>query len=810
MRVSPLVILIFLFQFFFCLQGFAQTKRQFLNAADTAFAEKNYHGALVYYKTVADAWPEDVDVHYQTAEAARNYHSYLLAEKYYQLVVEKDLENKYPEATFHLAGIKRNLGKYADAITLYQRYDQIRIDKTKNCSSEVEQCRFALQANRFVLPMDLIPIGVNTEFSDFAPVRIGDTLFYTSLNFPFDEKEAESEVLVSRIYESSNDVLGQLLRAQMQEGNRHIAHTAFNVDQTRMYFSICKNINFTDYHCELFVAEKSGIEWASARKLPESINRPGYSSSQPTIGLLADGSEWLFYASDAPGGKGKMDLWYTAINEAGQFANPVNLVTINTIESDITPYFHGPSQRLFFSSEGYLNLGGYDIYETTLSQGRWSEPAILPIPFNSSYNDLYFAMTDDGGYIYLASNRESPGTKYIEPELQACCNDIFRAKYKKDMLLVANTFSQSDQLPLLGASITLLRKTNGSWVEVERKSNPSIHTQEFPIAPGQEYRLVGEKSSYISDTLDFNTFAWDQPEPLVKDLFLKQKDIILEIFTFDDLTRQPLNGSTVRIYDVTDPGNPRLIDEGINSIGNDFTFAIKPNRKYEVRAYNEGYEEVIDKIDTYTLPLDGKIRKDLYLRYKSLAGYLPLAVYFDNDVPGRRQRTKSTTIPYDQTLVPYLLREQEYEDIFQSDLTQSESSFLRKTIREFFTEKVKKGQSELDNFCEALSRELARGSTVLVTIEGFTSPRAEERYNLNLGYRRASSVENYIASYKSGTFGAYLKSGKLKVEDVSYGETRVPEGVNDDLKNERLSIYAVGAAQERRAEINKVEIISNK
>lgn len=131
----------------------------------------------MYFKTVADAWPEDVDVHYQTAEAARNYHSYLLAEQYYQLVIDKDLENKYPESTFHLAGIKRNLGKYGDAITLYQRYDQIRVDKTKNCLREVEQCRFAIQANRFVLPMDLVPIGVNTEFSDFAPVRIGDTLF---------------------------------------------------------------------------------------------------------------------------------------------------------------------------------------------------------------------------------------------------------------------------------------------------------------------------------------------------------------------------------------------------------------------------------------------------------------------------------------------------------------------------------------------------------------------------------------------------------------------------------------------------------
>jgi outer membrane protein OmpA-like peptidoglycan-associated protein len=345
---------------------------------------------------------------------------------------------------------------------------------------------------------------------------------------------------------------------------------------------------------------------------------------------------------------------------------------------------------------------------------------------------------------------------------------------------------------------------------VDLKYDPDQHSQTFIMQPGQEYRLIGEKPGYLSDSLAFNTHDWNQPLPLVKDLFLKQRDVLLDVFTFDELSRLPLEASSVRLYDVTEPGKPRLIDEATNTKGNDFHFKLRPNRRYEIRGSADGYMEALDKLDTYTIPPDNRLKRDLYLRYKTLEEYLPLAVFFDNDVPGRRQRTPTTRISYGETFEPYLERENEYADIFSSVLTEQEQSLVRGEIRDFFNNDVRKGLRELNNFCEALLRDLQRGNSVSVTIEGYTSPRAAEYYNQKLGGRRASSVQNYIESWQDGAFKPFLKTGQLRFEPISWGETKVRPGVSDDIDDERLSIYAVDAARERRAEINDVKVIPKK
>ena len=58
-------------------------------------------------------------------------------------------------------------------------------------------------------------------------------------------------------------------------------------------------------------------------------------------------------------------------------------------------------------------------------------------------------------------------------------------------------------------------------------------------------------------------------------------------------------------------------------------------------------------------------------------------------------------------------------------------------------------------------------------------------------------------------FKPYVKSGQLVFEDISYGEEKADADVSDDLQDERMSIYSVEAAFERRAEIIKV-VVENK
>lgn len=784
----------------------AQTKSQYLEAAEKALERKDYHAALTYYDIVADAWPEDIAIAFQTAEAARMYNSYLLAEKYYTQVVERDTELSYPKAYYYLAQTKQAMGKYDQAIILFKEYDKINSDKSQSCQKEIESCQYAIQQLKYSIPLDIKPIDLNSEYSEFAGVSYGDTLYYSSMNFEIEDPESFSNTIVSRVYYSTNDLTGVLLNTLPQDGNRHVLHTTMNQERTKMYFSSCVNINVSQYSCDLYSAELINGLWQNITKLPETINLPGYSTAQPSFAKLG-GKNVLIFVSDMPGGKGKMDLWQTEVREDNTYSTPENISSLNTIENDIAPFYHHSSSRLFLSSDGRLTMGGFDIYETNWIDSKWSEPKGLPVPFNTGYHDLYLTLSEDGSSIYLTSNRDSEGAKYIEPELQSCCNDIFKVSYAQAIRLEALAFDKLDGSPLPGTAISLYRKDGPEWILVETRAEAALHQADFDLLPGQSYCVIGTKLNFLSDTVEFDTYTWDSKEPIRKELFLSRSQVGLDVYTFDDLNKLPLNDAFVRLYDVTNPERPILVDERNNKTGNHFTFSVLPGKRYQLKGSADGYQDVISEFDTYTIPSGNRITQNLYLPLKSLMDYLPLAVYFDNDIPDKRGSRKNTDISYEATYSDYLNRQADYQSIFQSSLTEEEMSVIRSGIRTFFTEEVVDGMNELNNFCEALTREVEVSSKITVTIEGFTSPRAESRYNLNLGYRRAVSVRNFMLKYNNGILKPFIDNGTIILNEVSYGETRVKTGVSDDLEDELMSIYAIEAAEERRAEINAVEVV---
>ncbi len=58
-----------------------------------------------------------------------------------------------------------------------------------------------------------------------------------------------------------------------------------------------------------------------------------------------------------------MDIWKTTKDEKGVWTIPVNLGdSINTSQSEMSPFIHPDDQTLYFSSNGHLGMGGFDIF----------------------------------------------------------------------------------------------------------------------------------------------------------------------------------------------------------------------------------------------------------------------------------------------------------------------------------------------------------------------------------------------------------------------------------------------------------------
>ena len=69
-------------------------------------------------------------------------------------------------------------------------------------------------------------------------------------------------------------------------------------------------------------------------------------------------------------------------------------------------YIHPSGEIMYFSSQGHNSMGGTDIfvsYKDELKQ--WGEPINLGYPINTPYDDQFFAVTANGKYAYISSNR---------------------------------------------------------------------------------------------------------------------------------------------------------------------------------------------------------------------------------------------------------------------------------------------------------------------------------------------------------------------------------------------------------------------
>lgn len=127
--------------------------------------------------------------------------------------------------------------------------------------------------------------------------------------------------------------------------------------------------------------------------------------------LSADGRIMIF-ASNQPGSLGGMDLFITQ-NEGGTWSQPKNLGNaINTKANEMYPFLDADN-NLFYSSDGLLGLGGYDIFVCKFRGNTWESPMNLSVPVNTQFDDVAFTMDRKDGKSAFYTIKEKAGRKSI-------------------------------------------------------------------------------------------------------------------------------------------------------------------------------------------------------------------------------------------------------------------------------------------------------------------------------------------------------------------------------------------------------------
>ena len=787
--------------------GSAQTLKQFKKKAQEAFDNQNYYAALTHYSTIVDVDTSNIDVMYNYAEAARNYNAYSMAENSYQQVASSEKSVDFPLTNYWLAGVKKNLGKYSEAKDLYTKYLSNNQDQSsefaKKAQKEIEYLSWAetiVSQPAEGVEVEHLGPEVNTAYSEMSPYNREGELFYSSFRFENEEDEAYPFRPISKVLSAKDNATGMEMEGDINSQTRHAAHLTFNTTADRMYFTICDYVNkeSTEIYCEIYYKEKNADDsWSNTIKLTENINVAGYTSTQPNIGINAEGNEVLYFVSNRIGGKGGSDIWYSEISEDGSLGIAQPLEGINTEGEDISPFYHNDTKTLYFSSDGRKGLGGLDIYKTEKENRSWGEVQHIGHPINSSFNDLDYTLNADETEAYFASNRI--GSFYLEESKEACCNDIYKVTMEELLFdMKALTFNKNTEEPLLGTKIEVLLVKD----VVLEDSNDSNNEYDFKVKRKKQYLIRATKPGFAPDEVLVSTDNIET-EDVIGKLYLEPYKMDLMAKTFDSETKSALTGVTMKLVEC----NSLDGETKVNNNANNFNYPVDPEKCYKLLVSKPGY--VPKTVEIKTDPLAGNItiEEDIYLdkvppvTRLTLEGYLPMPLYFDNDEPDKRSRKRITSKTYPETLTSYMARKQTFKDKYSEGLSTELKSQAEYEIDQFFNDKVAPAGTGLSSFTDHLLRYLEQGNIAEIIIKGYTSPRAKTEYNAILAQRRISSIRNHFATYQGGIFQKYIAKGFLKVSEAPLGETAARAGVSDDLYDERNSIYSVPASIERRVEI---------
>jgi hypothetical protein len=411
----------------------AQSNGLLRKQALESMEKKDWYAAQQYFSRLYTR-DSSLSVLHSYAESARLSFDVDIALKLYKKTITIDNGDRYPLSIYWYAQLQKNKMQYGEAKRWFAKFLRVDLKKDKynyyrkKAKLETAACDYAaeqVKRNDSLSIRHLEP-AVNSRTSEYGAMEFDSLLYFSSTRPDKKEEDGREPPVTSKIYRAElrygKPQRARVLDTSFNAPGFHNANTAISKDKKMLVFSRCTAPNATDFQCELLISLNTGRRWGTPVKLEQPVNQPSVSTTQPAFGKI-DNNTVLFFSSNRAGGQGGMDIWYSVINEDGVFAEPVNAGDkVNTPDDEVTPWYDHKKKFLYFSSTYHKGFGSFDIFKTEWKNGGFTEPENAGYPINSSFNDVYYSISNYGTHVYLSSNRK--GTLFDNNKVN-CCSDIF-------------------------------------------------------------------------------------------------------------------------------------------------------------------------------------------------------------------------------------------------------------------------------------------------------------------------------------------------------------------------------------------------
>ncbi len=352
--------------------------------------------------------------------------------------------------------------------------------------------------------------GISTKADEYLPILSPDQelVFYTRRGEKNEIGSLTNTITEEFIFSSEESAVFNAGLPMPFPFNRNSNEggASITIDNRMLYFTACERAPAGYNNCDLFYTFKNGEEWSEIIAFNKKINKKDSWESQPSVS--ADGSSIIF-SSDRKGGFGGADLYIIRKNEKGEWSNPENLgENINTKDNEKSPFLHTDNETMFFASNQFPSVGGYDIFFCRKdSLGAWQKPKNIGYPINTVSDELGLFVSTDGVKAYFASNQLDGVGGW---DLYSF--DLYKAAKPKKVMFLKGELKDENGLLIEDATIELKNINNKEKQIVQVKNGK--YTAAYTLGEDDDVLLTINKkgfafsSTYLSsndDALSFPT-----------------------------------------------------------------------------------------------------------------------------------------------------------------------------------------------------------------------------------------------------------------------------------------------------------------
>jgi len=367
---------------------------------------KNFDLAIQNYLIAQTLNPNNADVNFKLGNAYIYTNEKYKAVKHIERAYELDPECD-PKMKFFYGMAMHLKGQYDLAVQNFQSFETSRKaeDWNKFIDKYKKEC---LEAKKITAKNERVWVDnletINSSADDFNSciVTDGSQLIFTSNRnngHPAnDVGKYDLDIYVSNnnagVWSKPNPI-GAPLNSMNDESCSNLSY-----DGNKLLIYKNDPGNFDIYESKLM-----GANWEAAKPLHRQFN----STANQTYAAYEPNDMKIYFLTDKEGAAENGTEFYTSGAYDRSHTNygvPVRESPICSRFNEGSIYLHPDNETMYFTSQGFNSIGGYDIFVSYKKQGQWGEPINLGYPINTPYDETFVAMTASGKYAYIASNRE--------------------------------------------------------------------------------------------------------------------------------------------------------------------------------------------------------------------------------------------------------------------------------------------------------------------------------------------------------------------------------------------------------------------